>query len=239
MNKKLYKLYANDIYEYFNKHVTVQDRARGKLFKMDMNSWKDKVLKSNKLLIKKVRQVGVSELIAAEIAYNLNFKPNYNMLYVVPNSSMATYQMQKVVRQFSSIPDNLRVGLAALKMKGYYATTIKSQVQFTEAFDGLGVACSYDAIYMEEVDFMKSFERTYQGVMPCLAYAKNPRLIITTTPSGKTSYFDNLWANKTHFNKLEVSTKTVNFAKEIIRKHSLNDINKTQYSKIIRECAIS
>lgn len=238
MNKKLYKLYANDIDTYFNKHVMVPDGHRGKMVKINMHNWKDKVLNSNKLLIKKNRQVGVSELIAAKIAYNLNFKPNYNMLYVVPNRAMATYQMQKVVRQFSSIPDNLRVGLAALKMKGYYATTIKSQVQFTQAFDGLGVACSYDAIYMEEVDFMKSFERTYQSLMPCLTRTGNPRLIITTTPSGKTSYFNDLWA-KTHFNKLEISTKTGNFIKEIIRKHSLNDISKTQYSKIIRECAIS
>jgi hypothetical protein len=205
---------------------------------MDMHNWKTKILDSNKLLIKKIRQVGASELIAAEIAYNLNFKPNYNMLYVVPNKSMAKYQMQKTVRQFSSIPDNLRVGLSALKMKGYYATTIKSQVQFTGAFDGLGVACTYDAIYMEEVDFMKSFENTYMGLMPCLARTGNPRLIIASTPSGKVSFFDDLWA-KTHFNKLEILTKIGNFGITTIKKHSLNDISKAQYSKIIRDCVIS
>lgn len=236
MDKRLYMSYANDKIKYISDHSIAFDYRRGKMLKMDVNKWKTKALMSNRILIKKIRQVGISELVAAEIAYNLNFKPNYSMLYVAPNTSMSKYQFDKVVCQFSAIPDNLRVGLSAEKRKDYYCTEINSDVRFASPYPGLGHSHPYDVIYMEEVDFMKKFEETYHSLVPCLSQSKDSKILISTTVSGDPSYFKNLWSNSS-YSKLEITIQEL--MQKNIRKHSLNDITKTKYSKIIRSCVIS
>lgn len=236
MNKKLYKLYENDKLEYISKYSVAFDVYRGTLVKMDIKKWKIKALMSNEILIKKIRQVGVSEVIAAEIAYNLNFKKDYSMLYVSPTVSMSKHQFDKVVRQFSVIPDNIRVGLSAKNRINYYATTIGANVDFVASRRGLGHSHSYDAIYMEEVDFMNSFGEIYRALIPCLNQSADSKILISTSPSGTPSYFRDLWS-RSGFNKLEISIKQL--MQSNIRKHSLNDITKTKYSKIIRSCVIS
>lgn len=94
---------------------------------------------------------------------------------------------------------------------------------------------SYDAIYAEEVDFMKDFENSYQALVPRVS--RKGKMIIYTTPKGTNTTFQRLWTQKNKFNKMVVSSK-LQSSYNAIDKKSLNALSKAQYDKIIRECVI-
>jgi len=243
MDKIKYNFYANDKLAYFVDHVMIPDNKRGKMGKIELHGWKQQTLHSEKILIKKMRQVGLTELIAAEIAYNLNFKNHYDMMYIGLNSSMVTYVRDKIIRHYSYIPDSIQNGNTATNNKFKYATTNGSSITLSGESSVIGRSRTFNAIYMEEVDHYRNFHDCYLSLVPCLAiHNMDTKLLISTTPSSSFSYFYDLWNNNANgFDTLELTLSSGNILKNTKekRKKTLNDITKTAYSKIIRECTIS
>lgn len=239
MDKQLYNFYANDKLGFFTDHVLVPNRKSSAMTKIELFGWKQQILYANYILIRKQRAMGISELFAADIAYNLNFQDNFDMLCMTPNISMSIEMKNKVIRHFSNIPDNIRIGLKAVQNKFTYETTNDNMVLFSGESSTVGRSKSFHTLYMEEVDVMTDFENAYQNLGNCVSPGKS-RILIATTPLSSQSYFHTMWNSlNSMFDKLEVTHgKTLCHGKRQKDK-TLNDITKTAYSKIIRECAIS
>lgn len=240
MDKQLYNFYANDKLAFFNDHVLIPGHYinRGKMNKIELFGWKQQILHADNILIKKARNQGISELIAAEITYNLNFKKDYDMICMCPTQPMANNMKDKVVRHFSNIPDNIRIGLKAYQNKYTYGTVNDNQVVFSQEDIGAGHSRSFNAMYFEEVDSMNDFQDIYTSMSMCMIGKADTKLLISTSPLSIKSYFNMLWNNAHNkFDRIEI---TYNGKCSIPKKiKTLNDITKTAYAKIIRECAIS
>lgn len=237
MNQQKYNLYANDKFAYFNDFVLIRDNKRGKIGKMEMTKWKKDVLQSNYILIKKIRCCGVSELLAAEIAYNLNFKKKCKMAYMTGNMAMAIEMHRKILIHFNNIPDNIRVRFTC-NNKNELETDTGSQIILFGESTGAFIGYAIDVLYMEEVDFFKNFYDIYISTVPCVHLSKQGKIVLTTTPGYNTSYFHDLWKD-THnlFSRVEITYGQSTLPK-IVYKHSLNDISKTKYFNTIRDCII-
>ena len=238
MDKQLYNFYANDKLGFFVDHVLIPNNKSGKITKIELFGWKQQILHADNILIKKARNLGITELLAADIAYNLNFKNDFDMLYMTINLAMSQDIKHKVVRHFSNIPDNIRIGLKAGQNKNTYETVNNNMVQFSGDNPSVGCSMRYNEIYLEEVDSFKDFYNTFSGVAACLSIPDG-RMVITATPLSGNSHFHMLWNNPANkFDKLELTYQSVSTILNKKRKKSLNDISKTAYSKIIREWAI-
>lgn len=230
-----YNKYKNDKIKFASNFFHAVDPRRGKHVKSALYKHQKTILKiDDNLLIKKSRQVGISEILSFEIAYHLNYTKDYNMLVVCPTQDMANDMKAKVMRHFSNIPDNIRVGTSARLLKNTYASEIGAHVEFRKADPNIGRSATYDTIYLEEVDYINNFDNIYMSLIPTLS--RNGKMVISTTPSGNKTHFQHLWNSKNKFNKLFVDIKSYSY--NAIDEKSLNALSKAQYDKIIRECVI-
>lgn len=229
-----YNKYKNDKVKFASKFFHAVDLKRGKHVKKPLYDHQKVILNADDhLLIKKARYTGISEAIAFEIAYHLNYSKDYNMLVICPTMVMAHNIRDKVIRHFSFIPDNIRVGTTAT-MKNSYATEINACVEFRNGdVNGLGHASVSDAIYIEEADSIVDFDQVYAVLSPTLS--RKGKMVITSTP-GTTKAFQRLWTQKNKFNKLVVTTNSHTY--NAVDEKTLNALSKAQYDKIIRECVI-
>lgn len=228
-----YNKYKNDKIGLSKKSFHVVDFHRGKSILVPIYTHQKEILELDRnVLIKKGRQEGVSEALAFDIAYNLNFSPDCNMAVILPNISMATHMKEKILRQFSSIPDNIRVK-STTNNKYVFETNINSCVEVRSVENFNGRSQRYDKIYMEEVDVMKDFDSVFTTSNSCLS--TKGRMVITSTPTTNRNLFHSLWMNNNKFDKLEIKAKAY--------KHNspsgLNALTKKDYDKIIRECIIT
>jgi hypothetical protein len=185
------------------------------------------------LLIIKTGQVGITEAITFEIAYHLNYTKDYNMLVICLTQDMANNMRNKVIQHFNSIPDNIRVGTGATRLKNTYKSAIGAHVEFRRADPNIGISATYDVIYLEEIDFMNDFDGIYMSLAPTVS--GNGRMVISTTSGNKTK-FQHLWNSKNKFNKLYVDKNSYSY--NAVDEKSLNALIKAQYDIIIRECVI-
>jgi len=240
MDKQSYNFYANDKLGFFTDHVLIPNNKSGKMTKMELFGWKQQILHTDYILIRKARCQGISELIAAEIAYNLNFKNDYDMICMTGTQPMAMEMKHKVERHFCNIPDNIRIGLSASHNKNSYCTTNDNRIIFSAEDVHAGHSRSFNAMYFEEVDMMRDFENIFASMTPCFRGIGNPdeKLLISASPLSTNSFFHKLWNNQNNkFDKMEITYLSQMY--NTTRRKTLNDITKTAYSKIIRECAIS
>ena len=230
-----YNKYKNDKVKFASKFFHAVDPRRGKHVKKPLYEHQKVMLKTDDfLLIKKERQTGISEAIAFEVAYHLNYTHDCNMLVYCASKVMADNMKDKVIRHFSNIPDNIRVGQTAT-LRTTFSTEIGSCVEFRHGDANIfGRSQTYDAIYAEEVDFIKDFENSYKALAPCVS--RKGKMVITTTPGLSKGTFQRLWNSKNRFNKLLVTTNSHTY--NAVDEKTLNALSKAQYDKIIRECAI-
>lgn len=230
-----YNKYKNDKVKFASKFFHAADKRRGKYVKKSLYDHQKVMLKSDDfLLIKKERQAGITEVLTFEIAYHLNYTHDYNMLVYCASKNQAEYMKYKVIRHFSNIPDNIRVGQMAT-LKTTFTTDINSCVEFRHGDTNIfGCAQTYDAIYAEDADFIKDFENAYKTLAPCVS--RKGRMIITATSEKSNSTLNRLWNSKNVFNKLLVTT--ISHSYNAIDKKSLSSLSKEQYDKIIHTCVI-
>ena len=233
-----YNKYKTDKIKFGDKVFTVFDPRSGTYVKAKLYDHQKQILKNTDyMLIKKSRQVGISDGMKLDIVWNLNYIKDCNMLVVCPTTQHALDFKRKVVEQFNDMPDNIRVNDNKSPMKFSFGTDIGACVEFRVADPKLGRAQSYDVIYMDEVDHMNDFDNTYTNLCQTVSHRNSlGRMVITATPTNKNTTFSNLWANKNKFNKLEVTANTFSYNK--IDENSLNSLTQEQYNKIIKECVI-
>lgn len=230
-----YNKYKNDKVKFAGKFFKGVNPKRGKIVKLPLYDHQKIILKEDDhLLIKKSRQVGISQILAFEIAYHLNYTNDCNILVYCATNTMLNDMRDKVIRHFSNIPDNIRVGQTA-SLRNNFMTEIGASVEFrTGDASTFSRAQTYDIIYAEEVDYINDFENSYQSLAPCIS--RKGRMIITTTPNGTQSTFSRLWNSKNMFNKLLVTTNSHSYNSP--DEKSLNNLTKKQYDRIINECVI-
>lgn len=230
-----YNKYKNDKVKFAFKFFHAVDQRCGKYVKKSLYDHQKVMLKSDDfLLIKKERQTGITEALAFEIAYHLNYTHDYNMLVYCASRNQAEYMKDKIIRHFSNIPDNICVGQTTTS-KIAFTTNMNSCVEFRHGDANIFARVQpYDAIYVEDVHFIKDFEYAYQALAPRVS--RKGRMIITTTPEKSNGTFQRLWNSKNRFNKLLVTTNSHSY--NAIDEKSLNALSKAQYDKIIRECTI-
>jgi len=239
VNKKLYNFYANDKLAFFSDHVKIRNNKRGKITNIEMPQWKTEFLLSDHILIRKIRDAGVSELIAADMVYNLNFKSDFNMIYMTTNGAMANLHEERISRHFNNIPGNIRTQLKSPLIKNKYSTVVNNNnIIFSGPSEIIGRGWSFGAVYIDEADSMNSFENIFASLLPAIQY-NNGKIAISSTPTSGNSYFEKLWKDRTNlFDRVELSHNSNSTLPKFVKKKSLNDITKTAYSKIIRDCVI-
>lgn len=230
-----YNKYKNDKIKFAEKCFTAVDKNRGKYVKKPLYDHQKVILKEKEwLLIQKSRLVGISEIFAFDIAHNLNYQSDCNMLVVCPNNAMATKMKNKVVRHFSNIPDNIRVGLTAT-FKNSYATNIHSNVEFKGSdLQSLAHSTTYDIIYIDESYYMDYFDRIFIAISAALS--RKGKIIISSGPGPNAvsnAYFQTLWKSKNKFNKLVVTSTDTSYIED---EKTLNNLTKEQYDSIIYDC---
>jgi len=234
-----YNKYKNDKMAFVTKFFQAMDFKRGKYVHTIPYKHQKVMFKENDhLLIRKARQTGITDAIAFEIAYNLNYIKDCNMVVVCPTRQMSLYVRDKVIRHFNCIPDNIRVGLGSQLLKNTYATEIGACVEFQNGdAHTFSHGMSYDVVYIEEADAMNDFDTAYITLFQTLS-RRNGRMVISSTPMGGSvnTPFEKLWTAPNKFNKLDVTTNSHSY--NIIDEKSLNALSKKQYNKIIKECVI-
>jgi len=230
-----YNKYRNDKIKFAEKFFRLYNPNNSTVLRTKLYDFQKVILACDDfLLIRKERQVGESQAIAFEIAYHLNYTPNFNMLMLSPNKSTLYEIKSKIQRHFSNIPDNIRIPLKS-SLKNVIESNINSSIEFRNGNPNNFVRSqTYDAIYIEEADYINDFENSYQILLTCLS--KHGKMVIGCTPTLSGSKFEKLWKSKNKFNKLMVDSVTYNYISA--NKKTLNSLSKTQYDNIIRECVI-
>ena len=142
-------------------------------------------------LVVKARQVGVSQLIAAEALHRARFFPGSTALFVSRNLAAAQHLQRLVYQLLESDP----AAPVLRRSDSELVLANESTIRSLPASESTGRTYAATGAYLDEFAHARSAEAIYQAVAPTAS--RGGRLLVASTPRGKANLFYRLYYEAT------------------------------------------
>jgi hypothetical protein len=202
----------NEILEFAEKYAFAFDPRKNGYSKINLFDYQKKLLQQLETqkftIIKKSRQVGLDVALAIYVSNFALKNPGKQILVISCNIDEALCFLNKV----KAILLNAQAAILNMNQKNIYLRN-KSTITVTGCSNNAGKGSRYDFIYMNEFEFNPNGKSVYESLFSTISCASESKMIISSTPRYKGSFFYKLWNNarkkESDFKRINITWKDV------------------------------
>ena len=143
-------------------------------------------------VILKARQLGISTVSAAYVAWFMLFHREKNVLVIATKLSTATNLVKKVKMIFRNLPSWMMIAKITTDNKQSFELSNGSQVKAATTSGDAGRSEALSLLIVDEAAFVEGFEELWTGLYPTLS--TGGRCIALSTPNGVGNWFHKTYA---------------------------------------------
>ena len=157
-------------------------------------------------VILKARQLGISTISAAYVAWFMLFHREKNVLVIATKLSTATNLVKKVKMIFKNLPSWMLIAKIQTDNKQSFELTNGSQVKAGTTSGDAGRSEALSLLIIDEAAFVDGLEELWTGLYPTLS--TGGRCIALSTPNGVGNWFHKTYTESETGNERFLSNKT-------------------------------
>lgn len=138
-------------------------------------------------VILKARQLGISTVAAAYVAWFMLFHREKNVLVIATKLSTATNLVKKVKMIFKNLPEFMLIAKIQIDNKQSFELSNGSQVKAATTSGDAGRSEALSLLIVDEAAFVEGFDELWTGLYPTLS--TGGRCIALSTPNGVGNWF--------------------------------------------------
>ena len=138
-------------------------------------------------VILKARQLGISTISAAYVAWFMLFHREKNVLVIATKLSTATNLVKKVKMIFKNLPSFMLIAKISIDNKQSFELSNGSQVKAASTSGDAGRSEALSLLIVDEAAFVDGFDDLWTGLYPTLS--TGGRCIALSTPNGVGNWF--------------------------------------------------
>ena len=161
-------------------------------------------------VILKARQLGISTVTAAYIAWMMMFHKDKNVLVIATKLATATNLVKKVKQIIKNLPDWLVTSTISIDNRTSFELSNGSQIKATSTSGDAGRSEALSLLVVDEAAFVDGMDELWTGLYPTLS--TGGRCIALSTPNGVGNWFHKTFidsenqANDFHYTTLNWDT---------------------------------
>ena len=149
-------------------------------------------------VILKARQLGISTVTAAYIAWMLLFHRDKNVLVMATKFSTAGNLVKKVKAIVKNLPEWVRIANVEVDNRTSFELTNGSQIKASSTSGDAGRSEALSLLVIDEAAHVEGLDELWTGLYPTLS--TGGRCIALSTPSGVGNWFHQTYADSEHEN---------------------------------------
>jgi len=186
---------AKDFFFFCENYCVIISKTRNVKFKL-YEYQKDvalAIINGEDVIINKARQLGLSTLVAAIVAWKILFNKNEEVVLISENSKKAKDLLKKVKLIIKELPTFLRMKLITDNVQDI-ALSNGSRCQSESRSENAGRSATVTFLVLDEAGFIEKniIESIWDAASPTLT-TTNGHAVIISTPNGMGGWFFNMW----------------------------------------------
>tara|TARA_Y100000310_G_scaffold113770_1_gene112216 strand:+ start:1424 stop:3013 length:1590 start_codon:yes stop_codon:yes gene_type:complete len=138
-------------------------------------------------IVLKARQIGISEICAAYVAWMMLFHKEKNILVLATKLATATNLVKKVKRIIKNLPDWVRISSIIVDNRTSFELSNGSQIKASSTSIDAGRSEALSLLVIDEAAHVESLEELWTALYPTLS--TGGRCIALSTPKGVGNWF--------------------------------------------------
>ena len=143
-------------------------------------------------LILKARQLGISTIVAAYIAWMMIFHRDKNILVMATKFSTATNLVKKVKHMIKNLPDWVKIAEVTIDNRASFELSNGSQIKASSTSGDAGRSEALSLLVVDEAAHVEGLDELWAGLYPALS--TGGRCIALSTPNGVGNWFHKTYA---------------------------------------------
>lgn len=177
--------------EYFvNNFCRIPHAVHG-LVRFDTYDFQDELLinleKHRFNVVLKARQMGISTIVAAHIAWLMMFHKHKNVLILCTKLSTATNLVKKVKEMVKNLPDWMQIAKIIVDNRTSFELSNGSQIKASSTSGDAGRSEALSLLVLDEAAFIPDMGDLWTGIYPTIS--TGGRCIALSTPNGVGNWF--------------------------------------------------
>ena len=177
--------------EYFvNNFCRIPHSVHG-LVRFDTYDFQDQLLadleKYRFNVVLKARQMGISTIVAAHIAWLMMFHKHKNVLILCTKLQTATNLVKKVKEMVKNLPDWLQISKITIDNRTSFELSNGSQIKASSTSGDAGRSEALSLLVLDEAAFIPDMSELWTGIYPTIS--TGGRCIALSTPNGVGNWF--------------------------------------------------
>lgn len=177
--------------EYFvNNFCRIPHSVHG-LVRFDTYDFQDQLLidleKHRFNVVLKARQMGISTIVAAHIAWLMMFHKHKNVLILCTKLQTATNLVKKVKEMVKNLPEWMQIAKIIVDNRTSFELSNGSQIKASSTSGDAGRSEALSLLVLDEAAFIPDLEQLWTGIYPTIS--TGGRCIALSTPNGVGNWF--------------------------------------------------
>jgi hypothetical protein len=138
-------------------------------------------------IVLKARQLGISTIVAAYVAWMMVFHRDKNILVIATKFGTATNLVKKVKSMIKNLPDWVRIADVSIDNRASFELSNGSQIKASSTSGDAGRSEALSLLVIDEAAHVEGLDELWTGLYPTLS--TGGRCIALSTPNGVGNWF--------------------------------------------------
>ncbi len=138
-------------------------------------------------IVLKARQLGISTIVAAYVAWMMVFHRDKNILVIATKFGTATNLVKKVKSMIKNLPDWIRIAEVSIDNRASFELSNGSQIKASSTSGDAGRSEALSLLVVDEAAHVEGLDELWTGLYPTLS--TGGRCIALSTPNGVGNWF--------------------------------------------------
>ena len=144
-------------------------------------------------IVLKARQLGISTIVAAYVAWMMVFHRDKNILVIATKFGTATNLVKKVKSMIKNLPDWVRIADVSIDNRASFELSNGSQIKASSTSGDAGRSEALSLLVVDEAAHVEGLDELWTGLYPTLS--TGGRCIALSTPNGVGNWFHQTYSD--------------------------------------------
>ena len=144
-------------------------------------------------IVLKARQLGISTIVAAYVAWMMVFHRDKNILVIATKFGTATNLVKKVKSMIKNLPDWIRIAEVSIDNRASFELSNGSQIKASSTSGDAGRSEALSLLVVDEAAHVEGLDELWTGLYPTLS--TGGRCIALSTPNGVGNWFHQTYSD--------------------------------------------
>ena len=181
---------GKDQEHFVNNYCRIPHSVHG-LVRFDTYQFQDQLLSDLEAhrfnIVLKARQMGISTIVAAHIAWLMMFHKHKNVLILCTKLQTATNLVKKVKEMVKNLPDWMQIAKITVDNRTSFELSNGSQIKASSTSGDAGRSEALSLLVLDEAAFIPEMSELWTGIYPTIS--TGGRCIALSTPNGVGNWF--------------------------------------------------